>query len=279
MRIGVRAHDFGKLPAEVLSERIAEKGFSCIQLALMKAIEGIDSIDGKLSPGFAYQIGSEFHRKNIQIAVLGCYINPIHPDREERERQIGRFREHIRYARDFGCSVVATETGSYNADCSYHPENHGEQAFRSLAESVGEMVEEAEKFGVIVGIEGVATHVIHNPARMKALLGSIPSGNLQVVFDPVNLLTPGNYMSQKAIIEESFCLFGDRIVAVHVKDFVIDGGGKTIAPIGKGLLDFTLLLKNLRQQKPFVNILMEDAKMDTMDESKDFLRRLSESIK
>lgn len=277
MRIGVRAHDFGKLPIEILSESIWKNKFSCIQLALIKAIAGIDSIDGIMSPGLAYEIGREFHKRDIQIAILGCYINPIHPDHEERKRQINRFKEHIRYARDFGCSVVATETGSFNPDCSYNPQNRGEEAFRILTESVGELTAEAEKFGVFVGIEGVTEHVIHTPSRMKSLLDTIDSGNLQVVFDPVNFISPENYKSQRDLIKECFSLFGDRIVAVHAKDFVVEGGRKTCVPAGRGILDYELLLKFLKSRKPYINILLEETtELHELLESKEYLRDLWE---
>ncbi|MCX7711528.1 MAG: sugar phosphate isomerase/epimerase [Clostridia bacterium] len=272
MRIGVRAHDFGKLPVELLADRIAEKKLSCIQLALMKAIEGIDEIDGRLNPGFAYTIGEAFRRRNVQIAVLGCYINLVDPDVTARKSQIERFKEHIRYARDLGCSVIATETGSFNSDWSFNPWNHGEEAFVTLCESVSEMVKEAERFGVFVGIEGVTTHVIHNPARMKRLLDTIGSSNLQVVFDPVNLLSPDNYHNQKKIIEECFELFGDRIVAVHIKDFTIEQGKKKAAAIGKGLFDYETVMRLLQSQKPHMNMLIEEANPETVKEDMEFLQ-------
>ena len=54
MRIGIRAHDFGKLPAEELARRIAAKGLTCVQLAVSKAIAGLDLSRGALNPGLAW---------------------------------------------------------------------------------------------------------------------------------------------------------------------------------------------------------------------------------
>ena len=49
IRVGVRAHDFGKLPADELARRIAATGMSCVQLAVSKAIAGLDlkPVDGR----------------------------------------------------------------------------------------------------------------------------------------------------------------------------------------------------------------------------------------
>ena len=196
MRIGVRAHDFGKLPADELAGRIAARGLSCVQLAVSKAIAGLELKPGEMTPGLAFHVGQAFQRHGVQIAVLGCYVNLIHPDPATRRSYLGLFKEHLRYARDFGCGVVATETGSVNADYSFHPDNQSEQSFQALLRSVATLVEEAEKWGVIVGIEGVTTHVVSTPQKMWRLLDSVASNNAQVVFDPVNLLSLSNYEEQ-----------------------------------------------------------------------------------
>ncbi|MCL6589937.1 MAG: sugar phosphate isomerase/epimerase [Firmicutes bacterium] len=267
MLIGVRAHDFGKLAVEELAKKISAQGFSSIQLALAKAIAGIDSDAGRLTPGLARYIGDIFHRHNIQIAVLGCYINPVHPDLEFRRQSLNRFKEHLRYARDFGCSIVGTETGSLNADFSFHPENQGPKAFQLLIESLSELVEEAEKFGVLVGIEGVTTYTIPNPQTMKRVLDTINSNNLQVIFDPVNLLDASNYQNQDQIMKASFELFGDRITIIHTKDFALENGKKRSAIPGQGLFHFEYLLGWLKKNKPYINILLEDGKPETFAES------------
>lgn len=278
MQLGVRAHDFGKLPLEELARRIAAKGFSSIQLALSKALPGMEEDVGKLSPGLAHSIGTTFARHNIQIAVLGCYINPIHPDPEIRRSSLARFKEHLRYARDFGCGIVGTETGSFHADFSFHPDNHSPKGMEMLLESINELVAEAEKFGVIVGLEGVTSYVASNPERIKYVLDTIGSNILQVIFDPVNLLDAGNYPEQEKIIAQSFALFGDRIAIVHAKDFILENGQKKTVIAGKGRLDWELLLRWLKTNKPGINILLEDTRPDTVDQSVAFIQGVYQKV-
>ncbi len=50
----------------------------------------------------------------------------IHPDCHVRRKELERFKEHIRFARDFGCSIVGTETGNVNPDIVYTEENFKE---------------------------------------------------------------------------------------------------------------------------------------------------------
>ena len=271
MILGVRAHDFGKTTVPELAGRIGAKGFHGIQLALAKAVADMDSRYGRFSPGLANYCRQSFAAHNIQIAVLGCYINLVHPDPTERQNSLDRFKEHLRYAREFGCSIVGTETGSLNADFSYHPDNDSEPAFRTMVESVAQLVAEAEKFGVFVGIEGVTSHTVTTPAKMKRLLTELPSPNLQVIFDPVNLLSPANYLEQDRIIQESFDRFGDKIVAIHAKDYRVENGAMVMVPIGQGLFNHQLLLKILKDYKPYINVLLEGVDPETVDASVDFL--------
>ena len=45
MKIGVRAHDYGKMEIEDLARTLHETGYECAQLALPKAFIGIDSYE------------------------------------------------------------------------------------------------------------------------------------------------------------------------------------------------------------------------------------------
>src|SRR5512137_1157005 len=143
LKLGVRAHDFGCAQADELAARIAARGFFYVQLALNKAIAGLNLQAGDLTTGLAREIGSAFARHGVAIEVLGCYINPIHPDWATRKQQLQYFKDHLRFAGEFGCGIVALESGSVNEDYSPHPANHGEQAFQEMLVSIGELVGEA----------------------------------------------------------------------------------------------------------------------------------------
>jgi L-ribulose-5-phosphate 3-epimerase len=276
IRVGVRAHDFGCLSAGELAAKIAAKHLVCTQLALGKAIAGFNLKPGALNPGLAFEIGAAFRNQGVQIAVLGCYVNPIHPDPVTRRSLLGLFKEHLRFARDFGNGLVALETGSVNADYAPHPENHGETAFQQSLASIAELVAEAENFGVIVGIEGVTSHVVSTPQKMRRMLDAVASNNLQVVFDPVNLLSLENHHEQERVISESLELFGDRIAVIHAKDFLVENGQFKCTSAGLGKLRHDLVMKFVVTQKPGISILLEDTNEQTAQDSRHFLRQVAE---
>ncbi|WP_221819927.1 sugar phosphate isomerase/epimerase [Neobacillus niacini] len=272
LNIGIRAHDIENLPLEELGQEVAGKGLTSVQLALSKSLEGVNTELGSLSPGFARYVANAFAKHNVQIAVLGCYFNMIHPDLDERRKGMERFKEHIRFAKDFGCSIVATETGNVNPEIFYTEENFKEEPFLEVVESVSELVKEAEKFGVIVGIEAGVNHPIYSPKVMKRLLDSINSNNLQVILDPVNLLTIDTYQNQEEIFQEAMDLFGDRVVILHAKDFTIENNQLVPTAVGKGLLNYEYIIKEIKKKKPFINILLEETKEPFIEESIAYLR-------
>lgn len=282
MNLGVRAHDIGKTSLEnfnSFSEKIASYGFKCIQLALHKAIEGLKLEPGYLNPGIANYIKKTLERYNIYIAVLGCYINPVHPDEKEREKHLNCFIDHIKFARDFGCSIIGTETGSVNPDCSYNPATYTDEVFNTFIKSISHLVEVAENFGVFVAIEAVAnTHTIDSPEKMKKVLDAIKSNNLQVIFDPVNMLDDRELDKQDDMLKKSFDLLGEKIVAVHVKDFIIENGKRKRVPAGKGLFNFELFFKLLKQTKPYISMLLEDNKPETFKDAISFVYSIYEKV-
>lgn len=271
VRLGIRAHDLGCFSADDLARKVGAEGFDCVQLALGKAIKGLDLQPGSINGRMAAVIRGAFARHGVRIEVLGCYINPIHPDAPTREMLLGLFKEHLRHARDFGCNIVALESGSLNADQSPHAGNAGEAAYQELLGSMEELVDEAGRCGVVVGIEAVTSHVLSTPERMRRLLDDIPSPHLQVVFDPVNLLSLANCLEQREFMRRSLDLFGDRMAVVHAKDFRISDGMLVTCPAGCGLLDYPFLLSWLARHKPGIAVLLEEAPPDQVAASGRFI--------
>lgn len=270
LHAGLRAHDLGRFAAEELARRVAAAGFGCVQLALGKAIEGVDLAHG-IPDGLATETRTAFDRHGVAIEILGCYINPIHPDLETRSAAIRLFKQHLRQAADFGCRIVALESGSLNPDQSLHPGNTGEPPFLDLLQTMRELVNEAEDCGAVVGIEAVTAHVLHSPERMRRLLEEISSPNLQVVFDPVNLLDAHHHQAAEEIISRSLESFGSRIAAVHAKDYRIQDGRFITVPAGDGMLDYTPLMSWIRRHRPGIAVLLEEARPDDLARCLDFL--------
>ncbi|MCL2244812.1 MAG: sugar phosphate isomerase/epimerase [Treponema sp.] len=275
LQIGLRAHDYGKnvSPGE-LAEILSKYKPASIQLALAKALSGAPGY-GQLNPGYARKVRQTLEEKNISIAVLGCYINPVHPDVQTRENQLRLFEEHLRYARDFGCALVGTETGSLNGDCSFHPDTQNESTFDLLCASLERLIKAAEKCGSIVAIEPVADlHTVCTIEKTQMVLRRLASPALKVIYDPVNLI-PGAGLAetQELFFTRAFDTFGNDIAAIHAKDFRIENQRKNGAlNAGAGDLDYKSLMRIIMERKPGIDILLEDTSPATGLKAMEFLR-------
>lgn len=271
MKLGILAHLLGPSSVEELAVKVRNHGFSSVQLALSKAIPGFEPVPGKLSPGLANHYAEEFGKQGVRIAVLGCYVNLMHPDEEQRRLGMKRFKEHLRFARDFGAPMVATETFGYT-DGSFHPENRSEASYQAIRGIVEELTEEAERWGVNVAIEGVSTHIVHNPERIERLLKEVPSSNLGILLDPVNLLDSSTVTRHDELLKDCFHRFGDRIIAIHSKDAVLDGDKVKSVPTGQGQLNYPLFAELIQKHKPYCDIVLEGLTPEDTEQAQRFLR-------
>ena len=276
MQLGIRLHDTKKLPLE---ERIADVhrlGFQCGHLALAKVIDEYPTTDEALTPGFAMYLKNLFARNHVDIAVLGCYLNLANPNRQQLEKTVHRYMAHIRFASLLGCGVVGTETGAPTETYTYVPECHGEEALQTFITNLRPVVRYAEQMGVILAIEPVWKHIVCNPARARRVLDEIASPNLQIILDPVNLLDISNYKEQTAMVEEAVELLGPDVAMVHLKDYVVEDGKLKSVGCGFGQMDYTAVLKFMKERKPFIHATLEDTTPENNLQAKDFILKLYE---
>lgn len=252
MSAGILAHLLGKRPYRELAAKVADYGFPYVQLALSKAISDVDCSLGKLSPGLAAEIGGAFADRGVNIAVLGCYVSLIEPEEDTWRHNVERFKEHLRHARQFGAPIVALEVGKPT------DQDHVEENWKRLHRALAELVEEAERWGVTIGLEAAQGHLIDSPESMAATLEHYPSSCVGVLLDPCNLMNAGNFARQDEIIRSSFDLFGSRIVSSHAKDVKWEANGELSGTAaGLGQLNYPLFWKLLEQYKPHGFVTLE----------------------
>lgn len=276
MQLGIRLHDTKKLPFEERILDVHNLGFACGHLALSKVIDEFPTDDGALTPGLAMYIKKVFAKNDVDIAVLGCYLNLANPNPEKLAKITKRYLAHLRFASLLGCGVVGTETGAPNETYTAVPECHGEEALRTFIQNLRPVVQYAEKTGVILAIEPVWKHIVCNPARAKRVLREIDSPNLQVIFDPVNLLDISNYERQREIVEETIDVLGDEIAMVHIKDFMVKGDKLVSVGAGLGQMDYTAIMKFIREKKPFMHVTLENTTPEDNIQCKNHILKLYE---
>lgn len=278
---GMRCHDIcPKMELEELFGQVKAAGVTQIQLAMSKSISDYNFDPGHYSAGFARHIRTLLQENGIHVAVLGCYINPVNPIESQRQAEVARFIEHLKYARVMGADMVGTETGRLDPDMAVTPETYTEEAYQLLLKSMREIVSAAEKLGVIVGVEGVFDHTLYSPARMKRFLEDIDSPNVEVILDAVNLIGPDSVSpeSQRRAVEKAFAYYGDRIGALHMKDFIYENGIQQFRHVGEGDFCYEPLLKLVKQQKPHIAMLLENSSRERYQGDVEYLQSIFNGV-
>ncbi len=274
MRLGIRAHDTKYAPLDELIPNIHNMGFKCMHIALTKSIKEFTPDICTMTPGLAMHMRELCIENKVDVAVLGCYLNLCNPNPEQHKKIVEKYKANIRFASILGCGVVGTETGAVNEEYKYEPANHTEEALNLFIENLKPIVKYAEQFGVIIAIEPVWKHIVCTIERARKVLDAIDSPNLQIIFDPVNVLYPGNIDRQDEIIEQAFDLLRDEIAVVHCKDFVVEGDDLKSIAAGTGGLNYPLLLKKIKQYKPYVHCTLENTVPENAIATRDFMEKL-----
>lgn len=272
-KVGARGHDIGVMKANDLAEKMRELSFSTVQLVPHKAIDGFpDNLDD-LNSNYVTSIANAFKQNSVNIGLLGSYFNLLDQDAAELKKNIERFKTYLDFAKDFGATLVGTETGSFNSDWSYNIDNHTVESFNKVSTIIKDLALCAQKNSVNLGIEPVYNHTIYSPKITKKLIDFVDNDILKIIFDPVNLIYFGNYKDQKEIMSESFNLFGDKITLIHLKDFVIVDEEIVRVPLGRGIFDFEFLFSLLNKYNPNVELIIEELEGEELVESSDFLKK------
>lgn len=258
MQLGIRLHDIAKGSLEQRLAIAHAQGFSCGHLALSKVISEYSVADSALTPGLAAHLKKLFAKNDIDIAVLGCYLNLANPNPEKLAQIQHKYMASIRFASLLGAGVVGTETGAPNEAYKFEEACRSEEALQTFITNLTPVVRYAEKMGVIVAIEPVFKHIVYSPARARQVLDAIGSPNLQIILDPVNLLDASNYKEQREIVGEAVEVLGKDVAVVHIKDFVVRDGELVSVAAGQGEMDYTALMQFVKKEKPYIHATLEN---------------------
>lgn len=254
--LGARLHDYGKGTPDELFGRVAADGFAAVQLAYKKCIPGVKSYDD-VTPQLVSDTVAAGRKHNIQVAVLGTYVELAIDDEERRLANAADFKSQLAVCKALNAGCIGTET----TNMALQPAGTTrERAQYLLCKSLEMILPEAERLGVTVAIEPVSYHSMNTPEATRRILDTMASPALKVIFDAGNLLTADAVQKQDALWERVGALLGDRIVAVHFK-------GETFGPDGAhhsssledSVIDFDSAFRMLRTLPQTLPVLREEA--------------------
>lgn len=273
MKLMVRAHDLGVKGAENINKRLCELSLDGVQLVVYKSIDGVSYVPSALSQDDAREISRLIKQNGKDIALIGAYFNPVHPNTAKIENGIAVFKDYLSLAKAIGCDFVGSETGSYNGDpWIYHPMNHSDEALDRVVETFSSLADFAEENGVNIAMEGAFGHVCHTPEKLYDAVERIGRKNIKFIFDLYNYLDITNVDSAYNILDRGLSLLGDRILLFHIKDFVIEDNKLKQCGVGKGILDFDRILSTIYHHNPNAILVLEGTVGDDLPFAVSYLK-------
>ena len=269
MKLGARAHDFGRHKLDALFGVIAGHGFDTVQLALTKCAEGVSSFDD-INEDLCAEAADALARNGLECAVFGCYVDLAAEDPGVREKAVGSFIKSMELNRDIiKAGVVGSES------CYKRPGKlEKRRLFPYFLESVDRICEASEKLNTDFALEPVAWHVLEDVWLMRELLDRCNCSHFRVIFDLANVLDRPQVVDQKGYWKECFDLLGDRISAIHLKDIQMSPEGKQIQVlIGEGLIDYGVLKEWLRD-RPDMPVMREGINPESAEKDIAEMRKL-----
>jgi len=284
LQIGIRLHDVNTACApemqtlEARAKTAREEGFCCVHLAPQKVMKGIEFEENAFTEGLGHYFRRVFGREEMDIAVLGCYMNLATPDKTQLDVFQRRYLGSIRTAAAAGCGMVGTETGTPNREYKPDRMTRSDEALNTFIRNLAPVVECAEKYGVTLAIEPVLKHIVYDASRAVQVIKSIQSPNLRIIFDPVNLLGNENVDRRSRVIEEAIDLLFNDIAMVHIKDYVRGEKDLVSVAAGQGEMDYREILHFLKRWKPYIQATLENTSNENAVESRKLIQEIYNAV-
>lgn len=135
------------------------------------------------------------------------------PDAEERQRAKKFIRRQLEVASVLGADTILIVPGVVSA--SFAPQFgivDYDVAYERALESIRDLIPDAEKYGVVIGVENVWNKFLLSPLEMRDFIDKLDSPFVQSYFDVGNVLLTG-------YPEQWIKILGKRIKKVHFKEF------------------------------------------------------------
>ena len=279
---------------EEVARRIRGHGFNTVQLDLH--FKDIDLSYGQITKEKAKKVRDTFRDHDLPICCISGYTNFIHPDLDQRKKNMERLKEIIRWAREFGSPYVISETGTYNTESEWmsDPKNKSQEGFDLCAAAISELSQTAYDHGATFLLETYVNNVVGSVEETVKMFAAVDHQSLGLLMDPTNYFEEHNIDNMDGILNQVFDTLADKVKIAHAKDVAFSedksekhadigdedalsshtfrGVGNIVldAP-GMGVLNYDLYLKRLAEKHPNIPIIVEHLDEADVPRTKKFL--------
>lgn len=230
----------------------------------------------------AYSRAAE--KKDVIIAEVGAWSNPISPEEETKKKAIEKCKEKLELADKIGARCCVNIAGSRGEEWDRpHPDNFAEETFHLIVETVREIIDYVEPKRTYYTLETMPWIYPNSPNEYLELLEEIDRDRFAVHFDPVNIIcSPKKYFNHEDLIKEFIEKLGPHIKSCHLKDIKLREKLTVhldeVRP-GKGKLNYHVLLKEIDKLKKDLPVMLEHLSDEKeYRKATDYVRSIGEEL-
>lgn len=191
-------------------------------------------------------------KHDVVIAEVGVWNNPLHPDRAEAERNIGKLAERLRLAEELGAATCVNILGTRQTASWFGPEkgNYSDDFFEEAVEVSQRVIDQVKPERTRLSFEMMPYCFLDSPEEYLRFLKAVDREAAGVHLDICNNMnSPRRFYNNAAYIRHTFQLLGDKIVTLHLKDIDLKEDALTVAfeevLLGTGGIDHVTLMEEI----------------------------------
>ncbi len=205
----------------------------------------------------------------LTIAEVGIWNNVLHPDPAIRKAHIAKAVERLELAERVGARCAVNVAGSRGERFDGpHPDDLSDETMDMLAETIRGIIDEVKPAHTFYTLETMPWMFPDDAESALELVRRVDRKAFGIHFDPVNMINcPRRYFSSRAFVRDYIEKVGPHIVAVHLKDVLLEKtltthlrevrpglGGFDIAGFFqeiRALRDVTVMLEHLPSEEEY----------------------------
>lgn len=268
--LGARGHDYGRGNVKDIFTHIKQDGWKCTQLAFKKLVADVTTYSD-VTPDVVAEVLDAMRTIQLDVAVLGTYVELGALDSEKRQNDVADFISQIPVCKALGASCIASETTYFD---HLNPTVSRKEGIKALLKSLEAIMPEAERQGVMVALEPVWFHTMNTAEVTRQIIDEVKSPNLKIIFDPGNLLSPEWLNKQDGLYRRAIDSWGEFIVAVHYKGLHRIEQGYHPCSLEDSVVDYKAVFSALREvPQKSLPLLREEAVPEFAKQDQEFIKR------
>jgi sugar phosphate isomerase/epimerase len=203
------------------------------------------------------QYRQAFAKHDVILAEVGVWNNPLSHDKDTAKKSFEYAVSRLNLADEMGSRCCVNIVGTWYDDNWYGPcpENFTDDFFAYAVEVSRKIIDMVNPTHTKMTFELMPFVFLDSPAEYIRFLKALDRPAAGIHFDPANCInSPRLLYGSAAFFEESFRLFKNNVVSIHLKDINLRPDPFSVlldeVPIGEGKMDYVRLLHLIDSTQP-----------------------------